>query len=67
MLVDGVDVGLDQIRMGMAWHYKKYAHEKSSKDQRTYAETEEQARVAIRGLWRDGESVSPWEWRTLRR
>ena len=30
--VDGVDVGLEQIRRGLAWHYVKYANEQSLAD-----------------------------------
>ena len=32
VIVDGVDVGLEQIRRGFAWHYVKYAHEQRAED-----------------------------------
>lgn len=34
--------GLEQIRAGLAWHYKAYEREQSPQDRRLYAEAEEQ-------------------------
>ena len=61
--VVGVDVGLEQIRRGMAWHFKGYATEQSSEDRAAYATAEVQAREAGRGLWGDAHPMPPWEWR----
>jgi endonuclease YncB( thermonuclease family) len=36
--IDGIDVCLEQVKAGFAWHYKKYQHEQSREDQRLYAE-----------------------------
>lgn len=67
VLVGGVDAGLDQIGAGMAWWYRKYAHEQRPEDQGAYAEAEQEARRARRGLWVDGErAVPPWDWRKRR-
>ena len=30
------DVGLEQIRQGMAWHYKEYQHEQTTHEQTTH-------------------------------
>lgn len=30
VLVGGADVGLEQVRRGLAWHFKRYAHEQSN-------------------------------------
>ncbi len=58
------DANLGQIRAGMAWWFRKYAHEQSPEDQRAYADAEQEARAARRGLWADGDRVvPPWDWR----
>ncbi len=68
VIVEGIDVGLEQIRRGMAWHYKRYQAEQSAEDRRKYSDAEIAARQEKRGLWRDHEPMPPWEWRkTLRR
>jgi endonuclease YncB( thermonuclease family) len=64
--VGGVDVGLEQIQRGMAWHFKRYEREQSPQDRTAYSAAETEARSEGRGLWRDREPVAPWEWRTAR-
>lgn len=59
VLVDGRDTNLLMLEAGMAWHYPEYS--KNTRLQRT----EDDARVAKRGLWADREPVAPWEWRKL--
>lgn len=61
--VDGGDVGLDQIKRGMAWHFKRYESEQRPEDRRAYADAEVEARKAKRGLWRDPQPVPPWDFR----
>ena len=61
--VDGVDVGLEQIRRGLAWHYTKYANEQSPLDRMRYAGAEEQARSTRLGLWSASAAVPPWDYR----
>jgi endonuclease YncB( thermonuclease family) len=48
--VDGVDANLEQIKAGMAWHYKKYQKEQSVEDRFVYANAEIQAQYKKRGL-----------------
>ena len=48
--VNGVDVCLEQVKAGFAWHYKKYQHEQSLEDQRLYADAENSARIGRLGL-----------------
>ena len=64
--VNGVDANLEQVRRGMAWHYKQYAGEQSEEDRERYALAEEEARAKRAGLWRDPGPVAPWEWRRMR-
>jgi endonuclease YncB( thermonuclease family) len=65
--VGGADVALEQIRRGMAWHFKRYEKEQRLEDREAYAAAEIEARQAGRGLWRDRNPVPPWEWRAGRR
>jgi endonuclease YncB( thermonuclease family) len=62
-LSDGTDVGLRQIKAGLAWHFKRYELEQSPEDRAAYAAAEAIAKAARRGLWRDGAPVPPWEYR----
>jgi endonuclease YncB( thermonuclease family) len=61
------DVGLEQIRAGHAWHFKKYQAEQSVSDQAAYSSAETEARTARRGLWSASNPVPPWDWRHGRR
>jgi len=63
VLLDGRDVCLDQIRTGLAWHYKYYQNEQSAEDRKMYADAEEEARTARRGLWVDTDPTPPWDFR----
>jgi endonuclease YncB( thermonuclease family) len=61
--VKKIDVGLEQIKAGLAWHYKYYQMEQSEEDRRLYSEAELEARVKQMGLWMDEEPMAPWKWR----
>jgi len=55
-----IDVSAKQVRMGMAWVYRKY-----SKDKRLLS-LENQAREQRLGLWIDAEPIPPWAWRHIK-
>ena len=57
------DVNLEQVKAGLAWHYKDYEAEQTAADRRKYAAAEEYARKAKVGLWADANPVPPWSWR----
>ncbi len=63
VLVDGVDANLEQIKRGMAWHYKAYEREQPATDRKAYSDAEIEAKEARRGLWVDSEPVPPWKFR----
>ncbi|HKQ53241.1 MAG TPA: thermonuclease family protein, partial [Pyrinomonadaceae bacterium] len=63
VLLDGRDINIEQIKAGYAWHYKKYAEEQPAEDRVTYAQAEQEARAAKRGLWQDANPTPPGEWR----
>ncbi len=58
-----IDAGLEQIKKGLAWHYKKYQSEQSVEDRMLYSDAEEQSITKKVGLWMDKEPITPWEWR----
>ena len=62
-MLNGIDVNLEQVNAGLAWHYKKYEKEQLAIDRFTYANSETSAKAARRGLWADENPVSPWLWR----
>ena len=51
----------------MAWHYKRYKKNQSKKDQVEYAYYEKLAIESQIGLWRDNNSIAPWDWRKGKR
>jgi endonuclease YncB( thermonuclease family) len=61
--VKKIDAGLEQIKSGLAWHYKYYQMEQSEEDRRLYSEAELEARVRQVGLWMGKERMPPWKWR----
>jgi len=63
VLVGGKDVNLEQVRAGMAWHYKAYERTQSDTDRQAYADAENEAKAAKRGLWVDVDPIPPWDWR----
>lgn len=57
VFVGGMDVNKNQVARGMAWVYRKYAHDKA------LVQIEDNARQARAGLWADPNPVPPWEYR----
>lgn len=63
VMVQGVDANLEQVKTGMAWHYKQYAATQSVSDNDLYSSAEDRARSSHAGLWHDDQPMPPWEWR----
>ena len=59
IIFEGKDINLEQVKAGMAWHYKEYQREQTPEDPELYAKAEDEARTARRGLWRDPNPVEP--------
>jgi len=57
LVVDGVNINVEMIRLGYAWHAIDYSKDKE------LAAFEAEAREAGRGLWADPNPMAPWEWR----
>ncbi len=54
---NGINANQEMVRLGMAWHFKKYSTDEE------YAKLENEARKNKVGLWQDPNPVPPWEWR----
>lgn len=67
IFVGGMNTNLEQIKAGLAWHYKKYQSEQSEADRKTYAEAETKAREAKIGLWSMPNPLPPWDYRTAKK
>ncbi len=63
VLVENQDVNLEQIRRGLAWHYKAYSKEQSNDDVTAYGDAEKAVRSSGIGLWAEGRPVAPWDYR----
>ena len=63
IMLDGKDINIEQIKAGMAWHYKKYADEQPPEDRVSYAKAEQEARAAKIGLWQDPNPTPPGDYR----
>ena len=66
VLIGGVDANLEQIKRGLAWHYKRYQNEQPLDDRLAYTKAEEVAHGEGRGLWADQEPIPPWDWRRMK-
>jgi endonuclease YncB( thermonuclease family) len=63
VLVGGLDANLEQVKRGMAWHYKAYQREQSLADRTAYGDAELEARHSREGLWQNPAPVAPWDFR----
>lgn len=63
VLIGNMDAGLEQIKAGMAWHYKKYEIEQSPVDRTNYSAAEVQAKNMKLGLWSQGNPIRPEDFR----
>ena len=58
-LPDGRNLNHEIVRAGFAWWFVKYARQHAQ-----LARLELDARDARRGLWKDDDPISPWQFRT---
>jgi endonuclease YncB( thermonuclease family) len=63
VLLNDQDICLEQVKRGMAWHYKKYQRDQSQSDRKSYSLAEKEAREKRLGLWTDESPVEPSEFR----
>lgn len=53
----GLDAGSEMVRLGMAWRFIRYSRDPNMQ------RLEDDARSSRRGLWSEGDPITPWEWR----
>ena len=61
--VNGIDIGLQQIKEGMAWWIRQDTHAQSAEDQSAYESAELMAKMRRMGLWGQTNPVPPWTFR----
>jgi endonuclease YncB( thermonuclease family) len=67
VLLSGEDMNLEQVRAGLAWHYKKYQGEQTVSDRVEYSDADMNARRNKRGLRGDPIPIPPWDYRKAKR
>jgi endonuclease YncB( thermonuclease family) len=63
VFVDGKDIGLEQVRAGMAWWYEQYSKDQTSQERADYSQAEFMAKIHRDGLWNSKNPIPPWDWR----
>lgn len=63
IIADGIDIGSQMLRDGVAWYDRSTDYGLTDADRVLYAECEDAARTEKRGLWSDANAVAPWEFR----
>ena len=63
VLLNGIDIGSQMLRDGVAWYDLASSYELSESDRALYVQCEQAARNEKRGLWQDPAAVAPWEFR----
>jgi endonuclease YncB( thermonuclease family) len=58
-----VDAGLEQLKAGLAWHYKQYEKDQRADERARYSASEREARARREGLWREPDALPPWQFR----
>ena len=65
VFLDGIDIGSQMLRDGVAWYDRSSNYELSERDRDLYAQCEQAAHNEKRGLWQDPSPVAPWEFRRI--
>jgi endonuclease YncB( thermonuclease family) len=63
VFLNGKDIGLEQIKLGAAWYYRKFQKELSPNDRKLFGDAEVHAKDSQLGLWRDARPTPPWDYR----
>ena len=60
--IGGRDVGLEQLRAGMAWYRQENAQQ-TAQERADYEHAEFNAKIRRLGLWNTKNPTPPWDWR----
>jgi endonuclease YncB( thermonuclease family) len=63
LLPNGEDACLDQVKAGMAWHYKQYEDDQGADDRHAYSVAECAAMKSKTGLWSEAHPIQPQDYR----
>jgi len=58
---EGLNLGHELLKAGLAWHYIKYSNDPSLQ------QLEDEAKKDNVGLWQDPKPIAPWLWRKKRK
>ena len=61
--IDDVNINVELIKRGFAWHYKFRAKSQSAEKRKSYADAEKYARTKKLGLWQEKSPIPPWDFR----
>lgn len=57
VFINDLNINLAMVEGGFAWHYKKYS------SSQLFADAENRAKMALRGLWSMSNPIAPWYFR----
>ncbi len=63
VFLDTQDICHQQIKSGLAWHYKKYQNEQPLENRDAYSASELTAQSQKVGLWSEPQPLAPWDYR----
>lgn len=63
VILNELNICLQMILDGMAWHYTEFEKEQSKTDRDLYREAEAKARDMKIGLWGENQQIPPWLFR----
>ncbi|MBK7707682.1 MAG: thermonuclease family protein [Acidobacteria bacterium] len=63
VLLDGLDINLEQVKGGFAWHYRAFENQQDWPDRVAYRDAETAARESKLGLWTESDPEPPWQHR----
>lgn len=67
VIVGDVNLNVEQIKQGFAWHYKHHQKQQTPAERIIYSQAEDFARKNKNGLWRDENPIPPWDFRNNKR
>lgn len=62
--INGRDLGLEQVRAGMAWWYPEHSVNQTPQEREDYRQAEFVAKIHRYGLWNSTNPMPPRDWRS---
>ncbi|MCB1024450.1 MAG: thermonuclease family protein [Acidobacteria bacterium] len=63
VFVDGKNINVEQIKRGLAWHYKHHEKQQTAAERLIYSKAQDFAKENRIGLWAESDPVPPWDFR----